>query len=76
MHLRHNDIDEVKYSEAKGREYVTEMRSKFTLKTTFTYDANYAKQKHKQMSACLQLNMDEDEDKSALSSGCWLVVGL
>ena len=39
-------------------------------------NVNYAKQKHKQMSACLQLNMDEDEDKSALSSGCWLVVGL
>ena len=39
-------------------------------------DANYAKQEHKQMLACLQLNMDEDVDKSALSSGCWLVVGL
>ena len=38
-------------------------------------DANYAKQKQKQMSACLQLNMDQDEGKSALSCGCWLAVG-
>ena len=37
-------------------------------------DANYAKQKQKQMSACLQLNMDEDEGKLALSPGCWLVL--
>ena len=39
-------------------------------------DANYAKQKQKQISAYLQLNMDEDEGKLALGSGCWLVVGL
>ena len=39
-------------------------------------DANYAKQKQKQMSACLQLNMDEDKGKLELSSGCSLVVGL
>ena len=38
-------------------------------------DANYAKQKQKQMSACLQLNMDEDEGKVALNPGCWLAVG-
>ena len=38
-------------------------------------DANNAKQNQNQMSACLQLNMDEDEGKLALSSGCWLVVG-
>ena len=31
-----HDIDEVEYSEAKGRKYVSEIRSKFTLKTTFT----------------------------------------
>ena len=37
--------------------------------------ANYAKQKQKQMSACLQLNINEDEGKLALSPGCWLVVG-
>ena len=38
-------------------------------------DANYAKQKQKQMSACLQLNTYEDEGNTALSSGCWLAVG-
>ena len=38
-------------------------------------DANYAKQKQKQMSACLQLNMYEDEGEVALNPGCWLAVG-
>ena len=33
---RGHDIDEVEYSEAKGMKYVSEMRSKFTLKMTFT----------------------------------------
>ena len=43
-----HDIDEVEYSEAKGRKYVSEMRSKFTLKTTQTAMLNYAKRKHRQ----------------------------
>ena len=38
-------------------------------------DANYAKQKQKQMWACLQLNTYEDEGKVALNPGCWLAVG-
>ena len=38
-------------------------------------DANYAKQKQKQMSACLQLYTYEDEGKVALNPGCWLAVG-
>ena len=38
-------------------------------------DANYAKQKQKQMSACLKLKTYEDEGKVALNPGCWLAVG-
>ena len=37
-------------------------------------DANFTKQKQKQMSACLQLNTYENEGNMALGSGCWLAV--
>ena len=68
-----HDIDEVEYSEAKGGgKSVNEMRMQITLKTKCTAILT-TQRKTKTGVGLSKTSKKQDENKSTLNPGCWLV---